>query len=252
MESVLVYPAGSTPASRYAADFLEVSGVPVIDHPSPEVTHLLLDTPSFAPDGMLRGGGEVQQLLAMLPPKVTVAGGNLHHTALTGYRLLDLLGDPRYVALNAAITADCALRVAREKMPIVFMNCPVLIIGWGRIGKCLGQMLKALGAKVTVAARKAPDRAMLAALGYEVVDTAAMGDLLSRFRVIFNTAPEKLVSGEELAQCRNCLKIDLASKLVLPGDDVIWAKGLPGVYAPESSGALIAETLLKFLREDET
>lgn len=251
MESVLVYPGGSTPASHYAAEILKASGVPVIDHPSPEITHLLLDVPSFAPDGTLRGGGEVQQLLAMLPPTVMVAGGNLHHPALTGYRLLDMLTDPQYVAANAAITADCALRVAAKKMSIVYADCPVLIIGWGRIGKCLGQMLKALGAKVTIGARKASDRAMLTALGYEAVDTAAIGKGLPRFRVIFNTAPEAILSEEEMAQCAKAVKIDLASKLVLPGDDVIWAKGLPGVYAPESSGELIAGTLRKHLKEDE-
>lgn len=252
MESVLVYPGGSTPASHYAAEALKASGVPVIDHPSPEITHLLLDVPSFGPDGALRGGGEVRRLLAMLPPSVTVAGGNLHHPALTGYRVLDMLADPQYVAENAAITADCALQVAAEKMPFVYADCPVLIIGWGRIGKCLGQMLKALGAEVTVGARKAADRAMLTALGYKAVDTAAMGKRLSRFRVIFNTAPETILSGEEMAQCTKAVKIDLASQLALPGDDVIWAKGLPGVYAPESSGKRIAWTLLKHLKEDET
>lgn len=252
MESVLVYPVGNTPASHYAAETLKASGVPVIDHPSPEITHLLLDVPSFAPDGALRGGGEIQKLLAMLPPNVSVAGGNLNHPALAGYDQLDLLADPQYVATNAAITADCALQIAAGRLPIVYAGCPVLIIGWGRIGKCLGQMLKALGAEVTVGARKASDRAMLTALGYEAADTAVMGKILSRFRVIFNTAPEAILSGDEVAQCANAVKIDLASNLVLPGDDVIWAKGLPGMYAPESSGKLIAGTLLKFLREAET
>lgn len=252
MESVLVYPAGSTAANRYAAEAMKASGVPVIDHPSPEVTHLLLDVPSFGPDGTLRGGGAVQQVLAMLPPQITVVGGNLHHPSLTGYRLLDMLTDPYYVAENAAITADCALRVAAKEIPVVYADCPVLIIGWGRIGKCLGQMLKALGAKVTVGARKAADRAMLEALGYEAVDTGAMGNILSRFRVVFNTAPERILSEEEMTKCASAVKVDLASRLVLSGNDVIWAKGLPGVYAPESSGKLIARTLLKYLREAET
>lgn len=251
MESVLVYPGGSTRASHYAAAALKASGVPIIDHPCPEITHLLLDVPSFSPDGTLRGGGEVQALLEMLPQTVTVTGGNLHHPALTGYRRVDLLADPQYVAANAAITADCALRVAAEKLPTVYAGCPVLVIGWGRIGKCLGRMLKALDAEVTVGARKAADRAILTALGYEAVDTAAMGKTLSRFRVIFNTVPEEILSEEEMAQCLRAVKIDLASKLVLPGKDVIWAKGLPGVYAPESSGDLIARTLLKRLKEDE-
>lgn len=250
MESNLVYPAGTTQANRHAAQYLKASGIPIIDHPSPEVTCLLLDVPSFGSNGTLRGGGDLEQLLAMLPPDITVVGGNLQHPALAQYRKLDLLQDAHYVSVNAAITADCALRVAGERLPVVFRDCPVLIIGWGRIGKCLGQMLKALGAKVTIGARKTVDRAMLTALGYEAVDTAGLESHLSQFRVIFNTAPEKILSGEALAQCRSCLKIDLASKQCLEGSDVIWAKGLPGIHAPESSGALIGKTLIRKIGEE--
>lgn len=250
MESYLVYIAGSTPASRYAAGLLEASGISTIDHPSPEVTRLLLDVPSFGQDGALRGGGDVGRLLAMLPPEITVLGGNLKHSALSGYRLMDLMQDPGYVAENAAITADCAIRVAGERLPVVFRDCPILIIGWGRIGKCLGQMLKALGAEVTVGARKESDRAMLSALGYETVDTAEMDRILPGFRVIFNTAPEAVLSEEALRRCSGCLKIDLASQRGLQGEDVIWARGLPGIHAPESSGALIGKQVLAFLREE--
>lgn len=251
MESYLIYTAGSTPASHYAADFLKASGLSTIDHPSPEVTHLLLDVPSFGPDGTLRGGGEAGKLLAMLPPEITVMGGNLQHPALAGYTLLDLLRDPGYVAANAAITADCAIRIAGEKLPIVFRDCPVLIIGWGRIGKCLGQMLNMMGARVTVGARKETDRAMVRALGYESVDMTEMEKALPRYRVIFNTAPEAVLSEDTLARCPNCLKIDLASRKGLMGGGVIWARGLPGIHAPESSGTLIGKRVLDFLREEE-
>lgn len=250
MVSTLVYAGGSTPASGHAVDFLKHSGIPIIHHPSPEITHLLLDVPSFAPDGSLRGGGEAETLLSMLPTGITVLGGNLQHPALKGYMCLDLLKDPDYVAVNAAITAHCALRIAAEKLPVVFAGCPALVIGWGRIGKCLGQMLKALGARVTIGARNPSDRAMASALGYETVDTAALEKEISRYRLIFNTAPEAILSQTQLSKCGSCVKIDLASRKGLLSDDVIWAKGLPGVYAPESSGALIAETVLEFLKED--
>lgn len=251
MVSALIYAGGNTPASRYALDHLKAAGKPIIDHPSPEVTHLLLDVPSFTPEGSLRGGGDVEALLSMLPQNVIVLGGNLQHPALTGYRCFDLLRDPAYVAENAAITAHCALRIAAEKLPIVFRDCPVLVIGWGRIGKCLGQMLGALEAKVTIGARKAADRAMAAALGYEAVDTKGLEAELYRFRLILNTVPEKIVSEDALSRCASCVKIDLASKQGLSSEDIIWAKGLPGIYAPESSGRLIARTVLQFLKEEE-
>ena len=252
MESMLIYCAGSTPAFRHCAASLEDAGMAMIDHPSPEVTHLLLDVPSFRSDGMLRSGQPLEPLLSMLPPEITVVGGNLGHSALDGYKTMDLLQDPEYLARNAAITAECALRVAAPHMPMTLAGCPVLIIGWGRIGKCLGRLLKALGANVTVAARKASDRAMLLALGYIPADTEALKTLLPNYRLLFNTAPYPILSAADLSAFPDCVKIELASKPGLQGRDVIQAKGLPGVYAPESSGKLIAGTFFRLAGEEGT
>lgn len=245
MGSMLVYPIGSTSACRYAAQFLEQTGIQLVDHPTPEVTHLLLDVPSFGPKGSLRGGGDLVSVLAMLPDNVTVVGGNLVHPGLSGYKTLDLLKDETYLAINAAITADCALQVAAPMLTTTLSDSPALIIGWGRIGKCLGQLLKAIGTNVTIAARKASDRAMITALGYSAVDIQQIPSALSRCRLLFNTVPERILAKEQTAQYKNCVKIDLASKLGIEGGDVVWARGLPGIHAPESSGGLIMETFLR-------
>ena len=250
LKKMLVFPVGSTDACRYAAAFLEKAGVELVDHPCPEVTHLLLDVPSFGPAGTLRGGGSLGSILEMLPPDVTVAGGNLVHPALKGYPTLDLLQDLQYLAVNAAITADCALQVAAPRMTATFADSPALIIGWGRIGKCLGQLLKAIGTDVTIAARKEADRAMISALGYQAVDIPEIPAVLPRCALVFNTAPEMVLHKELSDTCRNCVKIDLASKPGIEGEDVVWARGLPGVYAPESSGRLIAETFFRLSKEE--
>lgn len=246
---MLIFPMGSTAACQYAVNFLNNSGVAITDHPAPEVTHLLLDVPSFATDGMLRGGGDVQSILERLPENITIIGGNLTHPALDGYRKEDLLQNPQYLASNAAITADCALQTAAPKLTTTFAGSPALIIGWGRIGKCLGQLLKAVGADVTIAARKETDRAMICALGLKTVDICGISAVLPRCRLIFNTVPEQILYKKDLTLCKNCIKIDLASKPGIEGEDVIWARGLPGIYAPESSGRLIAETILKRFEE---
>ena len=146
------------------------------------------------------------------------------------------------MAENAAITADCALRLLADRLPVTFCGCPILVIGWGRIGKCLASMLKALGAEVTVAARKPADLGMLTALGYK---TAEIGNLdPAPYRAIVNTAPAPVLSAGGSA-----IKIDLASSLGMAGEDVIWARGLPGKMLPEASGALIARCVLHYLRE---
>lgn len=245
LEKMLVYPLGTTDACHYAAEFLAQDGIGLIDHPAPEVTHLLLDVPSFGADGTLRGGGELGSFLEMLPEGITVVGGNLGHGLLSMYRTIDLLKDAQYLAVNAAITADCALRVAAPLMVTTFADSPALIIGWGRIGKCLGQLLKAIGCEVTIAARKETDRAMIRALGFAAVDISEVSTVLPKCRLIFNTVPEMVLHKDQLALCKKCTKIDLASKPGMEGDDVVWARGLPGIHAPESSGRLIAKTFLK-------
>lgn len=250
MGSMLIYPAGTTAACGCAAEALEESGYLVTDHIQPEITHLLLDVPSFS-GGQLRGGGSLEALLARLPPAVVIVGGMLRQRLPEGYTAIDLLTDEHYLAENAAITADCALRVAGKALPGTFRDSPALVIGWGRIGKCLAKKLQALGCPVTVAARKEADRAMLRALGYPAVDTAALETVLPEMRMVFNTAPEPVLGRAQAALCRKGLFIDLASKPGIAAEHVIWARGLPGVYAPEASGRLIAKRFLA-LWEEET
>ncbi len=246
MNSRLIYPIGTTPACRYAADCLRQAGIPLTDHPSPEVTHLLLDVPSFGPGR----GEQMERILRMLPHDVAVVGGNLDQSPVDIPSPMDLLQDSEYVAENAAITADCALQIAMPMLSRTIAQSPALIIGWGRIGKCLSSLLKALGCTVTVAARKETDRAMLRALGYQAADPARLPGNLWDYRIIFNTVPELLLTQAQLRQTKACVKIDLASRRGLEGDDVVWARGLPGVCAPESAGELIARTLIRKMKEE--
>lgn len=190
----------------------------------------------------------MEDVLTALPPGITVLGGNLSAAPLTGYKTIDLLQDPLYLAENADITAHCAVKLALTKLPVTLRDCHVLVVGWGRIGKCLADLLRRMGAIVTVAARKEADRAMLIALGYDAADPQALGYALLRYRVIFNTVPLMILPGEATQYCTpDCLKIDLASSPGIEGSDVIWARGLPNRDAPESSGSLIARSVLRLI-----
>lgn len=250
MEKGLILCAGKTRASGYALTYLQRLGLPVTDTPSDCVRHVLLDVPSFESSGNLRLGGAVENLLAQLPKDVVIYGGNLNHQGLAGYRTVDFLQDADYLAQNAYITAECALDVALPDLTVTLRGCPVLVIGWGRIGKCLAQLLKCMGADVTVAARKEADLAMLSALGYHEIAVSQLGTSLEQYRLIFNTAPAPVLSRKQMAHCReDCVRIELASTKGMDSDDVILARGLPGIHLPESSGELIARTFLKFYQE---
>lgn len=249
MKDITIFPVGISESCRYASLFLQKSGITLIDHLSPEITHLLLDIPSFDEAGNLRDGSDIQELLKRLPKGVTVIGGNLNQCYLSHYRKIDLLDDTFFQARNAAITAECALQVAANHLNSTFADSPALILGWGRIGKCLSKLLQATGCHVTVAARKESDRAMLSALGYSTLDFSEIPDNLCRFRILFNTIPQQTIDASILNPRRSILKLDLSSSPGMVCDDIITARGLPGKYAPESAGKLIAESIHQALKE---
>lgn len=244
---MLIYPIGSTKACSEAVLQLQRNGFSFTDHPAPEITHLLLDVPSFSPTGLLRSGENLGHVLSMLPPSVCVIGGNLDHPMLSGYRKMDLLCDPMYLGINAGITADCALRLAGSRMNRTFSDTSALVIGWGRIGKCLAEKLRALGCSVTVAARKPMDRGVISALGYSALPVDALSAKISAFQLIFNTVPAFLPI-ESIPD--SCTAVELASSQGLPALNSIPARGLPGKMAPCSSGKLIAESIQRLLKEE--
>lgn len=246
MYGPIFYTAGRTDAMNHAEAILRKQGCQFASKPDLSVTHLLLGVPAFETDGSLKGGGFLEDTLPSLSPQVKIYGGMLEGHISQALQTVDLLQDPFYVAENAQITAYCAVKLAMNNLHCILSGCPVLVIGWGRIGKCLAKLLRDMGARVTVSVRKPADRAILDALGYDTLYTGDISNSLLRFRVIFNTVPQCILPAEAMqAVGADCLKIDLASTPGMEAQDVIHARGLPGRFAPESSGALIAKTLLR-------
>ena len=177
----------------------------------------------------------------------TVIGGNLDFLNDCVQRL-DLLKDPYYLAANAAITAEAALGLVLKELRREITRANILILGWGRIGKCLTHQLHHLNANVTVYARKDTDRAMLRCLGYRYAAEEDLHRGLGRFHCVINTVPAPILDREDGRTIRSdALKLELATGMWLPGEDVIAAHGLPGKCKPEASGALIAKTIIYHL-----
>lgn len=247
LKDILFYPVGISKSCSYAASLLKISGIPITDHPTPEITHLLLDIPSFRTDGKLQDGSDFCELLRMLPAHIQIFGGNLNTPALKGYPVSDLLKDEIFLAKNALITAECALQISSTYINNTFSDSSALILGWGRIGKHLSNMLLKTGCKVTVASRNPRDRGLLETFGFRAVDFQQIPAILSDCNILYNTVPEPTVPPSILDQWKNGVIIDLASSPGMLYDEAIIARGLPGKYAPESAGRLIAQTVLRLL-----
>ena len=117
----------------------------------------------------------------------------------------------------------------------------VLVLGYGRVGKILANMLKGLGANVYCEARKNVDLAWIKAYGYEPVTLRSLNENLNKFDIIMNTIPALILTEKELKYLKkDCLLIDLASNpggidreaAKKQGIKTIWALSLPGKVAP--------------------
>lgn len=235
-ENILCIPRSE--AARRAGEYLSEMGLHVTRKAAPDVTHLLLPVPSFP-----AGDGYLPHILADLPENVIVSGGNLSSLLLKNYATVDFLQDPYYLAENAAITAACALEIVENKLKAPLDGREILIVGWGRIGKCLCRLFEKRGSVVTVAARKDSDRAMIRVLGCRSVSIDGAAKHLQHYDVIVNTVPVLVLP--DMDAKADAVILELASKPGMSGGNIINGRGLPGKMAPEASGRLIAETFVR-------
>lgn len=177
-------------------------------------------------------------------------GGMLPKNAPAG--AIDYYTAEEVLLANANATAEGALALAIERTPFLLSGSPALILGGGRIGRFLAAKLTALGAKVTVAARREPTVALCCAYGW---DGRLYEDVpYKNYRLIFNTVPATVLDEEHMAMLpKGALLMELASA---PGGfdpeialehhlKVCYAPGLPGKYAPESAAGFIGQYILK-------
>jgi len=207
----------------------------------------------------------MEELLAVLWPGQLVAGGKLSPEFCLaaigqGLQLADVMQRRGFTVGNAALTAEGAIEKLMSASRRSLWNSRVLVTGWGRIAKLLALRLSALGAVVTVAARKEGDRAMAQALGLAALDFPVPAEALPGFDFIVNTVPAQVLGAEALAHIRqDALLLELASP---PGGfdaaqaeglglRAIAAPGLPGRCAPYTAAELLREAIYAAIRERE-
>lgn len=171
---------------------------------------------------------------------------------------IDILDREEMAVLNTIPTAEGAIQIAMEELPITLNGSKVLVLGYGRVGKTLSKMLTGIGADVYTEARKYSDLAWIKAYGHKPVYINELRNVISDMNLIFNTIPSTILNTSLLEKVgKECLIIDLASK---PGGvdfarakelgiKVIWALSLPGKVAPVTAAAYIKQTVYNIIEE---
>lgn len=206
----------------------------------------------------------LDQVLNAVKPAQYLLGGNVSDTVrreveARGLTIDDYFAREELAIQNAIPTAEGAVQLAMEELPITLSGAHCLITGYGRVARVLARLLNAIGANVTVAVRKCDAAAWAQVEGCDTVDIRRLREA-GDFDVIFNTVPVLLFTPEVLQKLDpDTLLIDLASR---PGGvdfsaaaeariKTIWALSLPGRVAPKSAGAIIKNTILNMVKERE-
>lgn len=209
----------------------------------------------------------LETLFKALPEGTFLAAGKLEDAAKNrasaqGLFVFDYFESEALQQKNALPTAEGAVFILMKELPWTIAGLPVAVTGFGRVSRALVTLLSAMGARVTVAARKKSALEEARGLGCGTVllsEPGAMGKLASGYAAIFNTVPTQLFDAAALRLFnQDTLMIDLASApggvdadaAVQYGVRVIWALSLPGKYAPRSAGKIIAETVLEKMLEE--
>lgn len=204
-----------------------------------------------------------EQVLGSLSPTQFVAAAGLppvwqSQLLQNGVAVHDYLARDDMAILNSVPTAEGAVQLAMEEMPITVCGARALVTGYGRVARALSALLAAMGASVTVAARRGEDRAAATVAGHHSIPVASLADA-GDFDVIFNTVPAMLFDADLLKKLDPAtLLIDLASR---PGGvdfeaaaalrlKTVWALSLPGRVAPKTAADILKRTILNMLAEE--
>lgn len=207
----------------------------------------------------------MEEVIGALWPGQVVAGGRFSERSLelairAGLRIEDILLRPDFTQANAALTAECALARLIDGSERALLGAPVLVCGWGRIGRLLALRLAALGARVTVAARSRADRAQARSFALSALDYGELEGEIGGFDFIVNTVPARVITEAMLCTASDtALLLELASP---PGGfdrnlaeniglHAETAPGLPGKAAPYSAAELIRRAIYEIMSEQE-
>lgn len=200
---------------------------------------------------------------AMIPPAVPVLIGMANEkvradAAAAGVDLQLIATREDVGILNAIPTAEGAIQIAMEELPITIHGSTALVMGLGKCGLTLAWRLRALGSEVYGCTRASDAIAKADDLGIHTISYEELPLYLPKFDVIFNSAPSMVLPEERLRHLKeDALIIDLASA---PGGvdfeaarqlgiKAMLCLGLPGKVAPRTAGQILGRVVPEMVLE---
>lgn len=180
-------------------------------------------------------------------------------SAFEDKNIYDYYEESEFAVKNAVPTADATVALARTLVKdSSLVNVPVLVLGYGRVGKACAKAFKDAFALVYAGARKESDFVQIEKDGYKLENSVNINNP-SYYKIIVNTVPHLILDKDVLLKInKNAIIIDLASgkggvdfeTTRALGIKAVHALGLPGKYYPERAGIIIEETILKIIEEE--
>ncbi|AHC19639.1 dipicolinate synthase subunit DpsA [Paenibacillus polymyxa] len=174
-------------------------------------------------------------------------------------KLVELLERDDVAIYNSIPTAEGALMMAIQHTDFTIHGADCMVLGMGRTGFTMARALQGLGARVKVGVRRAEDAARAVEMGWKPFMTRDLAQETKGVDLIFNTIPSMIITAQILSKLPlSTVIIDLASApggcdfryAEKRGIKAVLAPGLPGIVAPKTAGAIIANTLVQLLMED--
>lgn len=173
----------------------------------------------------------------------------------------DFMEQEEVILFNTIATAEGALAEAILGSNTNLHGSSCLILGFGRCARTLADKLKGLCGHIDIAARSPLALAAANAASFGMVSLALLEEKIDCYDYIFNTIPSLILTRELLAKTNpNVVIIDISSApggVDFPASRELCRNaklclGLPGKYAPKSSGDFLIDYLLTDLERSDS